>query len=273
MSDSSMVEQKINTADNPIKSSTLKSIFSICLFALWVLVMFPVLLYYRFFLPQRTDEFYLRFHRGVCRIFSMRVKKIGDTHRDKPVLFVANHISYLDIMALGAYTPTFFIAKSEVGNWPIFGALAKLQNTLFFERKGSQVRKQLDVMAKHFNEGNNLLLFAEGTSTEGEHVEPFKSSLFQAIEKSHKRVAIQPVTIAYTRYKNQKMDRVTRDNFAWYGTTPFFSHFFSAAGTGIVDIQLIFHTSVYLDDFPSRKACANYCEEQVRSALSSALNL
>jgi 1-acyl-sn-glycerol-3-phosphate acyltransferase len=261
MSDQPLIESDI-VAPNaaPIKlSSPIRSILTIMLFLFWILLMFPVLLLYKFFNNKNIHMFYLLFHKGACRIFALRCHVRGQVSAHRPTLFLSNHISYLDIIALGSCTPAYFIAKSEVANWPLFGLLAKLQNTLFFERKGNQIRAQLDLMSTQFDKKNNLILFAEGTSTEGAHVEPFKSSLLQSVESAEEDVLIQPITISYTHYKNKIMDRNTRDHFAWYDVMPFGAHFFSAAGMSRADASVIYHQPVKLNDFESRKDCAQYC--------------
>jgi 1-acyl-sn-glycerol-3-phosphate acyltransferase len=202
----------------------------------------------------------------------MRYKLKGKISTDRPTLFLVNHISYLDIFVLGSVIPGYFIAKSEVANWPILGPLAKVQNTLFFERKGRKVRSQLTIMTNHFDNKGNLILFPEGTSTEGEHVEPFKSSLLQSIEQSKTTVQIQPVTIAYTRYQDEPMDRSIRDHYAWYATMPFASHFFSALGMGKSQVEVIFHPSVTLGNFETRKECAQHCWQTVSESLTETLS-
>ncbi len=248
-------------------------ICKVILLVLWIVVMLFVYGAYKLLAPKRMDRFYNIFHAVVSRaIFSMRVNVEGEMSQQKPTLYLSNHISYLDIFVLGAKLPAYFIAKSEVANWPILGTLAKMQNTLFFERRGNKIRSQLGIMSNHFNEGKNLTLFPEGTSTEGEHVEPFKSSLLQSIEQADESVTIQPVTVAYTHYNNQVMDKAIRDQYAWYATMPFGSHFFNALGLKKSQVKVIFHPAVKLSDFETRKECALHCWQQVSSGLEAALN-
>lgn len=276
MSDQPLVNNVPATSDTLERKSTLsnpiKSVVTVILFLGWILLMLPVLLVYQMVNKKNIDNFYLYFHKGACRIFALRCRITGQVSAHKPTLFLSNHISYLDVIVLGAFTPAYFIAKSEVANWPLFGTLAKLQNTLFFERKGNKVRSQLEIMTSHFNDKKNLLLFAEGTSTEGEHVEAFKSSLLHSVEKAREEVLIQPVTISYTRYKNKPMDRNTRDHFAWYGAMPFGAHFFSAAGLSKADVSVIYHQPIKLSDFETRKDCARHCFTQVRLGLEQSLS-
>ena len=88
----------------------------------------------------------------------------------RPTLFVANHCSYSDVMVLGSVIVGSFVAKAEVARWPIFGLLAKLQNTVFVERTGIRARAQRDGMIQRLAAGDNLILFPEGTSDDGNTV-------------------------------------------------------------------------------------------------------
>jgi 1-acyl-sn-glycerol-3-phosphate acyltransferase len=249
---------------------TIRAIFSAILLVFWILLMLPVFYIFKYLLTSRLDTFYKTFHYGCCYLFSMKVTTEGELSRLKPTLYLSNHISYLDVFALSSKIPGYFIAKSEVANWPVLGALAKIQNTLFFERKGNKIRAQLDIMTHHFNEKKNLILFPEGTSTEGEHVEPFKSSLLQSVEQAVDTVTIQPITIAYTHYEKKPMNREVRDQYAWYATMPFGSHFFNALGLKKSSVKIIFHPTIDLTDFETRKDCAFYCWQQVSNSLSKA---
>lgn len=227
---------------------------------------------FRIFAPRKTEGLFKIFHKGCCSLFSLDYSISGQMHTGRPTLYLANHISYLDVFVLGGEIPGFFIAKSEVANWPVLGQLARIQNTLFFERKGVRIREQLKVMASHFNQKGNLILFPEGTSTDGEHVEPFKSSLLQSVEMADLDVIIQPVSIAYTDYKGEAMSREIRDHYAWYGTMPFAPHFFSALGMERASVELVFHPPVSIKEFDTRKECTMHCYEQVSAGLKSALD-
>ena len=218
------------------------------------------------------------FHHLVCLILGLRKHFSGTISQAKPTLYVSNHVSYLDIFVLGGLR-AYFIAKSEVANWPILGPLSRFQNTLFFERKAGKARAQLEIMKSHLRTGQRLTLFAEGTSTDGTHVVPFKSSLFEAAnlngsEQSEPaiKVAIQPISITYTHYDGQKMDQSARDNYAWYATMPFTSHFFNLFRLKNVDVKVHFHPVCYLEDFETRKQCADHCHKLVAERLDEFIN-
>lgn len=252
---------------------SLRVVFSTILLTFWCITMLLVHSCWKIFQLPKIEKCYFIFHGGCCWLFNLRCRVRGKVSASRPTLFLSNHVSYLDVFVLGKYIPAYFIAKSEVSSWPILGWLAKAQNTLFFERNSKKVRGQMAVMSDHFDREGNLILFPEGTSTEGEHVEPFKSSLLQSVELSQKDVLIQPVTLAYVSYKGQPMCRQRRDQYAWYATMPFASHFFNALGLAVADVELVFHEPVTLSEFENRKACAADCQQRVATSLDQTLNI
>jgi 1-acyl-sn-glycerol-3-phosphate acyltransferase len=116
--------------------------------------------------------------KRVLRIFRTDTSVVGSIPRHG--LLVCNHLSYLDILVLAALTPSRFVAKSEVKNWPIFGWFARLAGTIFVERsKRSQTVRAAEEIGVALEEGPLVVLFPEGTSSGGETVLPFKSSLLE----------------------------------------------------------------------------------------------
>ena len=119
-----------------------------------------------------------RSSRRVLRIFGTETCVVGRIPGNG--LLVCNHLSYLDILILAALTPSRFVAKSEVKNWPVFGWFAHLAGTIFVERsKRSQAARAAEEIRVALGEGPLLVLFPEGTSSGGETVLPFKSSLLE----------------------------------------------------------------------------------------------
>lgn len=212
-----------------------------------------------------------QFHRGVLRCFNIECATEGTLHTDTPTLFISNHISYLDIFVLGSRVPGTYIAKSEVAKWPIFGFLAKLQDTLFIERRSRKVGNQIEQIQAHLLKGHNLILFPEGTSNIGTFVAPFHSSFFQSANDD--QITIQAITVSYTHYKNKLMDRSERDFYAWYKPRKILPHFLNGLGLGRGRAHLTFHEPVKLSDFESRKACSEHCENSIRQGLLASLEL
>jgi len=180
---------------------------------------------------------------------------------------VANHSSYLDIPVLGGTAEMTFVSKSEVAGWKLFGALAKLANTVFIERKKSKAKAQSRLIRKLLHEGKQLLFFPEGTSTDNTSVHKFKSSLFQGvIERAKKEpVYIQPISIAYLGASDgTPLDRVSREKFVWYGSDGFFEHLGNLLKQKGVEVHVLFHDPVPAAFFFCRKDLARHLEQTVR---------
>ena len=122
-------------------------------------------------------------HRTMCRILGVEVQVRGTMAVGRPVLFASNHISWLDILVLGGLIKGSFVAKKEVAGWGVFGTLARLHRTVFIDReRRSASAGQRDELRARFAGGESLILFPEGTSTDGTWVKPFKSALFSVAE-------------------------------------------------------------------------------------------
>lgn len=208
------------------------------------------------------------FHYGVQKILGLKVSYSGELSDYRPTLYVSNHISYLDIFVLGNIRG-YFIAKSEVAGWPVLGQLARFQNTLFIERSAGKSRMQLELLQSYLADGKSLILFPEGTSTNGKEVKPFRSSLFEAayFADDQIKVNIQPVTVAYTQQAGVKMNQPMLDHYAWYNTMPFLPHFLKLFVLSSVEVKVHFHPCFYPEQFDSRKACAEHSFKLVEEKL------
>lgn len=241
------------------------------LLLLWSLIM-PMAFFLSKLIPGFDSQRLTRvYHWGVCTLIGLSVQFKGDLSAHIPTLFVGNHVSYLDIFALGQKIPGSFVAKSEVASWPVLNKLAKLQDTLFIERKANRAKQQLQLFQQHLITQRNLILFPEGTSTNGAEVKPFKSSLFAAAETDELSVQIQAFTIVYTQYGGRGMNQSERDNFAWYADMPFAAHFFNVLALRNVTVVVQFHKPMTISNFANRKACAEQAEQQVRGSLEQEL--
>src|SRR5262245_55981745 len=115
--------------------------------------------------------------RIACRLIGIRVHAEG-TPAKPPLLIAANHISWLDISVLGSVLPVSYVAKSEVAGWPILGTLARLQRSVFIDRtRRSQTVSANQAIGRRIGAGETIVLFAEGTTGDGNSVLPFRSAL------------------------------------------------------------------------------------------------
>jgi 1-acyl-sn-glycerol-3-phosphate acyltransferase len=214
------------------------------------------------------------YHRLVCRVMGFEIQVQGQRSIDRPTLFVANHISYLDIEVLGSIIPGCFVAKSEVAGWPLFGWLSKLQRTVFIDRRRrAAAGKHRDSIADRLRAKDNLILFPEGTSGEGARVLPFKSALFSTAEIAidERPVTVQPVSIAYVRLDGIPLGRHYRPFFAWYGDMDLASHLWQMLGLGRATVVVEFHPPVTCRNFATRKVMSEYCHAVISAGLAAAI--
>ena len=214
------------------------------------------------------------YHRLCCRILGFRIDAKGAPPNRHPILFVVNHVSYTDITILGALINGSFVAKSEVANWPLFGTLAKLQRTVFVERRGHRAASQRSAIASRLAAGDDLVLFPEGTSSDGNRVLPFKSALLSAAENAagDAPITVQPVSLAYVRLNGMPIGRLYRPFFAWYGDMEMAPHLWTLLGLGIVTVSVEFHAPMLASAFPSRKALAAHCYATIAEGVATALS-
>ena len=235
----------------------------------WTLALLPLQLLALALSRPLAARLPLLYHAGVLRILGIRVERRGEPCGARPTLFVCNHGSYVDIEALGAHIAGSFVAKREVASWPLFGLLARLQRSVFIDRRRSRAASQRDEIAARLDAGDNIILFPEGTSSDGAQVLPFKSALFAAADRS---LAVQPVTIAYTKLNGAPLTALLRPHVAWYGDMELAGHLWNLVGLGSLTVALEFHPPVAARDFPSRKALADHCHEIVAAGLARALH-
>ena len=165
--------------------------------------------------------------RALCWTAGLRLRVTGIPRNQGPTLFVVNHCSYLDIPVIARDADATFVAKAEVARWPLFGQAARLTRTLFIQRVGSDVKAQGRQLLDRLAQGENLLLFAEGTSTDGAAVAPFKSSLFAIVEQAPAGIdlQVQPVSITYARaLDGEPLTGPRRELYCWFGDATMFPH-------------------------------------------------
>ena len=211
------------------------------------------------------------YHRGLCRLIGIAITQDGPIQAGGPLLLVANHASWLDIVVLSAVRPLSFIAKREVGEWPFFGTLARLQRTVFVERRRSRVGQQLMAIRRRLEAGDVLVLFPEGTSNDGNRVLPFKSGLFAAVEVAGEMTPIQPVSIAYTSLNGLPLGRAQRHRIAWYGDMDLAPHLWRVLAMTRIGVEVRFHPPVRLGDFGDRKALSAHCHGVIAEGTAALL--
>jgi 1-acyl-sn-glycerol-3-phosphate acyltransferase len=217
---------------------------------------------------RRGDPYFFTrlFHRLLTRLLSFDVRVHGRHASNEPILFVANHSSYLDIPVLGSLIPASFVAKAEVANWPLIGFMARLQQTAFIERRAVRAAEQRSSLRERLAKGQSLILFPEGTSSDGQRTLPFKTSLFSLAEATTldgHPVTVQPVSILCTGLCGLPIGRDERPYYAWFGDMTLLPHLWTAFKLGHFRVDVIFHDPVSIGDFSDRKTLAAYCRIKI----------
>jgi lyso-ornithine lipid O-acyltransferase len=211
-------------------------------------------------LPLMCVQFFIRskylpwyYHRVLCKILGMTIQVDGALPSE-PVMIVSNHISWLDIPLLSTLKPLSLVAKREVGTWPLFGAMAKLQKTVFINRDnrlstGSSSKE----ISSRLMKGDTLVLFPEGTSTDGTAVLPFKSALIGAVEGLD--ILVTPITIFYEGEPKF---------YAWYEDIDLLPHLWKVIKSGPIKARIIIHPAL---QETNRKTIAAEAEAIIRRTL------
>ena len=203
--------------------------------------------------------------RAALAILGIRCTRHGQPMRERGAL-VCNHVSWLDIFVLNAAQRVYFVSKSEVAGWPVIGGLARATGTVFINRSGREAGRQKILFEARLRANHRLLFFPEGTSTDGQRVLPFKSTLFAAFY-SHgleEILHVQPLTLRYHTPAGQDPRF-----YAWWGEMGFAGHLIAVlAAPRQGRVELIFHEPVRVGELDGRKALAAHCERAVRGGLN-----
>lgn len=216
-------------------------------------------------------------HRVACRVLGIRVRVHGVLEAKRPLLLAANHASWKDILVLGSVADVVYIAKSEVRGWPVFGILARLQATIFVEREQRQkTGEKVNEIAERLAAGEIVVLFPEGTTSDGNRLLEVKSSLFGAAASAVPHapdgiVHIQPVSIAYTGLHGMAMGRYHRPIAAWPGDIELMPHLMGILRAGAVDVDVDFGERVDYTRMSNRKAVSRTVEARIRAMLGARL--
>ena len=242
----------------------------ICFWLLIILVFLIILRPFNFSLYKSIPRL---FHIGFLKILNVKVNLVGKIHKERPGLLISNHASWIDISILSSLTNISFIAKSEVSKWPLFGFLAKLQDTVFIERRAIKAVKQKNEINEVLHKGKRLVLFPEGTSSDGNRVLKFKSSLFSVVENktdNPENYLIQAVTICYKGINGLPMSRSERPLISWWGNMDLINHLWNILKLNSVDILVIAHEPI--QEVSDRKSLSKMAWQQVAQGMGLALS-
>jgi lyso-ornithine lipid O-acyltransferase len=214
-------------------------------------------------LPGRPKVLFARIYwRVFARLIGIRVRVVGTPARrsgGRRVVYVSNHSSWVDVPVIGGVLDGCFVAKGDVAGWPVIGTIARLGRSAFVSRSRATTGKERDAMRAKLKAGDNLILFPEGTSSDGSRVLPFRTSFFAIAEARENEdrgelPLIQPVSVVYDRLGGLPAGRASRPVFAWYGDMDIASHFWRLAQHIGLRATVLLHTPLDPARFQDRKA-------------------
>ncbi|MBD9374048.1 1-acyl-sn-glycerol-3-phosphate acyltransferase [Rhizobium sp. ARZ01] len=216
-------------------------------------------------------------HRMACRMIGLHVRVHGTLEKRRPLMLAANHASWKDILVLGAIADVVYIAKSEVRDWPVFGLLARLQASIFVVREEKRkTGEQVNEIGRRLADGEIVVLFPEGTTSDGNRLLEIKTSLFGAAATAasaapDSTVFIQPVSIAYTGVHGMAMGRYHRPIAAWPGDIEMMPHLMGILKEGALDVDVDFGEMIAYGPSSNRKVVSRAVEARIRKMLGDRL--
>ncbi len=211
-------------------------------------------------------------HRCLCAAFGIEAQVVGRPRTAARTLYVGNHISHFDILLLGSLLDARFIAKNDMEQWPGMRFMGSLGQTLFISRRARDATKVASTLTEQMRSNNNLILFAEGTTSSGVAVAPFKSSLFSLFMDG--RVddgawTVQPFTLAIVAVDGKPLSAGgERDDYAFYGDMEAGAHVQRFLRLSGARVRVVFHAPMTIPPETDRKALAAQLHAVVASGLS-----
>jgi 1-acyl-sn-glycerol-3-phosphate acyltransferase len=209
-------------------------------------------------------------HGFALRRAGVTVTEEGAPTAGRPLLITPNHVSWLDVSVIASRRPVSFVAKAEVATWPLFGLFAVLQRCVFVDRTRRQATaKVAGEIGRRLADGDAMVLFAEGTSSNGTHVRPFRSALIGAAGSAlahgdHERVWVQPMAILYRGLGGLPTGRQERIRLAWYGDMELVPSLWTVFTGPPLDVTVVWGDPLPLDATSDRKLAARALERTVR---------
>ena len=260
----------------------IRSIFLIIIVSVLIILMLPIQLLINLTNLKIKYKIPKLFLKTVSYIIGLKIRSINLRNKNKNkygVLYVSNHVSWMDILCLGSLLDAQFIAKKEVAEMGLFGFLAKLNHTFFIDNTNQ--RKSFsynEIIQAKLLKKQNLILFPEGTTSDGNSVRSFKSSFFESTnlpkyypEKENDFIDVCPISLCYKDKNNLPMGIFYRRYVAWQGDYPLLRLMKIFLLSGPVSIDIIIHKSVNLSSFKNRKELSNYCQNTIQNTITKEL--
>lgn len=251
-------------------TDNLKAVLKSILLVLWIAHCYvPVWIAKKIKKPLARDVLVRWCYAGILRITGIRLTISGHLAAVRPLLLVTNHLSYLDVVILGAAAPVRFTPKSEISSWPVIGGICRMCDAVFIDRRPEKISDMKQSLETALAGGNVISLFPEGSTGNGLHLLPFRSGFFSLAEEpiAGRELTVQPAAIHYTHIRRLPIDTTQWPHIAWYGDMQLVPHLLSLLKLGPINAELVFLPPVALSRFGDRKQLANHCQQAIGEAI------
>jgi lyso-ornithine lipid O-acyltransferase len=209
--------------------------------------------------------------RACLRILGLKINlhRLSDDLHSTGRLLVGNHQSYLDVVIIASVFPTLFVAKVEVGRWPLFGWLSKLGGTIFVDREDARSGVKCAYrVSRALRDGMNVQVFPEATTGDGSTVLPFNGLFFASAVRA--RAPLLPLTIKFQSVNGRPADREALDTVCWYGEMNFARHFWNLLNIESAEVSLMINESIKPARAQRAKVLAQLARERVFRSFANA---
>lgn len=212
--------------------------------------------------------FLIRFLRKLIGIH-VHVKGRLETLKEKGNFIISRHIGYVDGLILGSLLPVMLLSKKEIKGWPLIGQVVWISGTVFVDRDHkNKIAGCLKELVCLLQGKSNVVVFPEGTSTDGTVIKPFQSVFFQAPIAA--QAAVVPVTISYKRIDGREINSANKNNIYWYGQIGFFDHLWNLLKCKAIEAEVTIHekiaTLTYQNNSLDRKELCQRCYRLIDEA-------
>lgn len=207
--------------------------------------------------------------RLLQKILGLQIKVEGHTEylQEQGNLIISRHVSYTDGLILGGLLPAILVSKKNVQRWPLFGQVIAISGTVFVDRGNNKVFDYIDRMISLLKSKITVIIFPEGTSTNGAVVKPFQTVFFQV--PLEVKTDIIPMTISYLYLDGRRITQANQDHVFWYGQTSFFKHLWNLLQFNRIDVTVTVHEKIKAETFTNssvgRKTLSQRCQEFISS--------
>ena len=237
------------------------SVLKATLVLVWMLPLLPAQIILIIFKNNYRFKLPCYFHKGLLFILGVKLKIKGSVAKNRPLILLGNHCSYLDIIILSSAASVCFVAKEEIKNWFLFGFLAKLQNTIFISRRNRNTINSIYKINSEINKNFSMVLFPEATTGNGKNILKFKSSLYSVFERNP-IIKLQNFSLCYTHINSMPLDNRLRPKVAWYGDMNMLGHLKKLLSISTINALITFHPQIDTSGL-DRKKIRDYSRKQV----------